>query len=82
MNVGDQYSMNHGDMKPNGMMDHSMMNLGPADGEFDLRFIDSMIPHHEGALSMAAEVLQKSSRPKLKKLAQDISRRRKQRSIK
>lgn len=59
--------MNHG-----GMMDHSMMELGPADAEFDLRFIDSMIPHHEGAVVMAQAVLQNSQRPELKKLAESI----------
>jgi uncharacterized protein (DUF305 family) len=64
--------MNHDGMKPGGMMDHSMMSLGPADAEFDLRFIDAMIPHHEGGVNMAQEVLQKSSRPELKKLAEDI----------
>jgi len=67
MDHGNMGGMNHG-----GMMDHSMMDLGPADAEFDLRFIDSMIPHHEGAVVMAREVLQKSKRPELKKLAQDI----------
>ncbi|CAD5963699.1 hypothetical protein NO108_03706 [Planktothrix rubescens] len=40
----------------NGMMpgNHSMMmDLGPADAEYDLRFIDGMIPHHQGAIKMA-----------------------------
>lgn len=67
-------SMDHGSMggMNHGGMDHSMMDLGPADAEFDLRFIDSMIPHHEGAVVMAKEVLQKSKRPELKKLAQEV----------
>jgi uncharacterized protein (DUF305 family) len=72
MEQGSMGDMNHGDLKKGGMMDHSMMELGPADAEFDLRFIDSMIPHHEGAVVMAKEVLQKSQRPELKKLAEDI----------
>lgn len=63
---------NTGGMNHGGMMDHSMMDLGPADADFDLRFIDSMIPHHEGAVVMAKEVLQKSQRPEMKKLAEDI----------
>jgi uncharacterized protein (DUF305 family) len=71
-NAGDRHSMTHSDMNHSGRMNHSMMDLGPADAEFDLRFIDSMIPHHEGAVSMAEEVLQKSKRPELKKLAQEI----------
>jgi uncharacterized protein (DUF305 family) len=54
------------------MMDHAMMSLGPADTEFDLRFIDAMIPHHEGAVIMAQEVLAKSQRPELLELAREI----------
>ncbi|MDX2096751.1 MAG: DUF305 domain-containing protein [Leptolyngbyaceae cyanobacterium bins.59] len=53
-------------------MDHSTMELGPADAELDLRLIDSMIPHHEGAIVMAKAVLQNSKRPELKKLAQAV----------
>jgi len=54
--------------------DSSMMNmdLGPKDGNFDLRFIDGMTPHHEGAIAMAQEALQKSKRPEIKQLAQNI----------
>src|SRR4028118_1471225 len=63
--------MNHG----SGMsgMDHSMaMDLGPADADYDLRFVDAMTPHHQGAVEMAKEALSKSKRPEIKKLAQDI----------
>jgi uncharacterized protein (DUF305 family) len=31
-----------------------------------------MIPHHEGALTMAQDVLDKSQRPEMKKLAENI----------
>lgn len=55
-------SMNHGEM----------MDLGPADANFDLRFIDAMIPHHQGAVEMAKEAQQKSNRTEIKKLAADI----------
>ncbi|ABA21898.1 Protein of unknown function DUF305 [Trichormus variabilis ATCC 29413] len=48
------------------------MNLGTADAEFDLRFINAMIPHHEGAVVMAQDALQKSQRSEIKKLAQAI----------
>jgi uncharacterized protein (DUF305 family) len=48
------------------------MDLGAADAQFDKRFIDAMIPHHEGALVMAKEALEKSKRPEIQKLAQDI----------
>ncbi|MBW4677822.1 MAG: DUF305 domain-containing protein [Desmonostoc geniculatum HA4340-LM1] len=54
-------------------MNHSMgMDLGPADADFDLRFIDAMTPHHQGALEMAKEAQQKSKRPEIKKLADNI----------
>ena len=48
------------------------MDLGAADAQFDLRFINAMIPHHEGAVTMAQDALSKSKRPEIKKLAQDI----------
>ncbi|MEN9226387.1 MAG: DUF305 domain-containing protein [Thermostichus sp. HHBFW_bins_43] len=48
------------------------MSLGPADEAFDLRFIDAMIPHHEGALLMAKEALEKSQRPEIRQLAEAI----------
>ncbi|MEH2170497.1 MAG: DUF305 domain-containing protein [Nostoc sp.] len=55
------------------MMNHSMgMDLGPADANFDLRFIDAMIPHHQGAVEMAKEAQVKSKRPEIKKLADNI----------
>ncbi len=60
--------MDHSNMK-GGMMN---MDLGPADKNFDLRFMDAMIPHHKGAVEMAQEALQKSKRPEIKKLAQSI----------
>lgn len=55
-------------------MQEMMMSedLGVADAEFDLRFIDAMIPHHKGALTMAQDALSKSKRPEVKQLAQDI----------
>lgn len=58
-----------GSMAP---MSHGSSDLGPADADYDLRFIDAMTPHHEGALVMANEVLKKSSRPELKTLATAI----------
>ncbi|MBW4623838.1 MAG: DUF305 domain-containing protein [Cyanosarcina radialis HA8281-LM2] len=48
------------------------VDLGAADGEYDLRFIKAMIPHHEGAVVMAQDLLQKSKRPELQKLAKDV----------
>ncbi len=72
-NVGSMQSMDQGSMDHSKMggMNHGM-DLGPANAEFDLRFIDGMTPHHQGAIVMAQEALQKSKRPEIKKLAQDI----------
>lgn len=52
-------------------MGHSM-DLDPANSEYDLRFIDAMIPHHEGAVIMAKDLAQKTKRPELQKLAKEI----------
>jgi uncharacterized protein (DUF305 family) len=67
-------SMDHGGSMNHGSgMNHSMsMDLGPADADYELRFLDAMIPHHQGAVEMAQEVLAKSQRPEMKKLAEDI----------
>lgn len=68
----------------NGMMpgNHSMMmDLKPADAEYDLRFIDGMIPHHQGAIKMAEQVLQKSNNPELKKLAEEIIKAQKKKLL-
>jgi uncharacterized protein (DUF305 family) len=54
-------------------MNHSMaMDLGPADADYELRFIDAMTPHHQGAVEMAKEAQQKSQRPEIKQLADNI----------
>lgn len=66
-NTGMDHShMNHGNSN------QMSMDLGAADANFDLRFIDAMIPHHQGAIDMAKEAQQKSKRPEIKKLAADI----------
>jgi uncharacterized protein (DUF305 family) len=63
--------MNHGGTNSGGMMNHSM-DVGPNNANYDLRFIDSMVPHHQGALVMAQEVLQKSKRPELISFAKGV----------
>ena len=78
---------NPGTMGQSGMMDHAAMvrqmssmdtmmvkDLGPADSEYDLRFIDLMIPHHEGAVMMAKDALSKAKHQELKKMCEDIIR--------
>jgi uncharacterized protein (DUF305 family) len=71
--MDEMKGMNHGTGEKNNGMSHSMsMDLGPADAGFDLRFIDGMTPHHEGAVVMAKEAQQKSKRPEIKTLAAQI----------
>lgn len=60
--------MQHGD----GMNHGKAMDLGPADANYDLRFIDAMRLHHQGAIQMAKEAEQKSQRPEIKSLARNI----------
>lgn len=67
-------AMNH-DMAMSEEMAAAMrmdMDLGGADDEFDLRFLEAMIPHHEGALVMAEEAQAKSSRAEMQTLAETI----------
>ncbi|MFN6456161.1 MAG: DUF305 domain-containing protein [Nostoc sp. EfeVER01] len=67
--TSDKQPMNH----DGGMMNHNMtMDLGSADANYDLRFIDAMIPHHQGAVEMANVAQEKSKRPEIKKLAEEI----------
>lgn len=40
--------------------------------DFDLSFIKQMVPHHEGAVTMANDALQRSSKPEIKTLAAAI----------
>lgn len=66
--TGGMPGMDHGSG-----MNHSMaMDLGPADADYELRFLDAMTPHHQGAVDMAKEAITKSKRPEIKKLSQNI----------
>ena len=52
---------------------HMMMNeLGLSNKTYDLRYINMMIFHHEGAVKMSQDALIKSKRPEIKELAQNI----------
>ncbi len=62
-----QTGMSHDDMNHGAMMD-----LGPKDAEFDLRFLDGMILHHQGAIEMAEAALKYSQRSDVKALAESI----------
>lgn len=55
------------------MKDMNMNKLGPLNGDaFDLEFIKQMIPHHEGAVIMAKDALQKTEKQEIKKLAEAV----------
>ncbi len=42
--------------------------------DFDLHFIDMMIPHHEGAIAMAKDALQKAEHAEIKALSNEVIR--------
>ncbi len=75
--ISSEIAQGHNMMKHESGMTHSM-SLGPADAEYDLRFIDGMTLHHQGALEMAQEALTKSQRKEIKQLAQEIITAQKQ----
>lgn len=52
-----------------GMHDIAMTGAGAA---FDLAFLDAMTMHHNGAVQMAREALQRAEHPEIKSLAQAI----------
>lgn len=53
----------------NKMMVH---HLGQKDTEYEKRFIDLMIPHHEGAVQMAKHALEHATQPELKEMAKKM----------
>lgn len=53
-------------------MSMGMMEVAQGETPYDIRFIEAMIPHHEGAIAMAEEVKVKSQRPELLTLADAI----------
>jgi uncharacterized protein (DUF305 family) len=64
--IAQNGGMNHSGMK-SGEMNHHM-DVGPADANY----LNAMIPHHQGAVTMGQDLLKKSKRPEMKKLAQSI----------
>jgi uncharacterized protein (DUF305 family) len=66
----DMASMAPGEVMT-GSGDMAGMDMSAANA-FDLRFIDSMLPHHEGAVAMAQQALQQAEHPEIKKMAQQI----------
>ncbi len=60
-------------MKHMSMMNDMMVKeLGQKDTNYEDRFIDMMIPHHQGAMSMSQDALGKAAHAETKKLAQGI----------
>lgn len=53
-------------------MSMGMMSVAPGDEPYDIRFIDAMIPHHQGAIAMAEALKTKTQRAELLKLADQI----------
>ena len=75
----DAGDKSHRTGQDNGIMNHGSgtnhtmaMDLGPGDADYDLRFIDGMTPHHQGAIEMAKQAQQKSQHPEIKQLANNI----------
>lgn len=62
------------DLAPTAGMGMEMGPMAVADGPapFDQRFIEAMIPHHEGAIAMARDALQRAERQEIRDLAQAI----------
>lgn len=69
----DHSNMNHGGMD-HSMMDHANMRSSPnaASAPYDLQFLDTMIPHHQGAVDMARPAVEKAAHPELREFARQI----------
>lgn len=71
----DSHSMaSMGDMESNmsAMNERMVRELGAADSSYDDRFIDMMIPHHEGAVAMARDARTKAAHPELRVFADSV----------
>ena len=71
--MGD-HAMSAGSMESDmtTMNDRMVGALGAADSSYDDRFIDMMIPHHQGAIAMARDARTKAQHPELRALADSI----------
>ena len=50
------------------MYSKNNMSLGQADRTFDLRYINAMIAHHNGAVLLAEQLGKNTTRPEMKNL--------------
>lgn len=66
--------MGHGGMTMPGMMDHRQMSelQSLQGGQFDLRFLEMMTVHHQGAIEASQQVLEKGENPQVANLARQI----------
>ncbi|MBP9702905.1 DUF305 domain-containing protein [Candidatus Woesebacteria bacterium] len=62
----------HIEMRMGEEMPSMAIDLGSADSEFDRRYLDAMIKHHEGAITMAKQVLLPTDRAEIHDLAKNI----------
>jgi uncharacterized protein (DUF305 family) len=71
---GDMDGMDMGGLTSSGMMSQADMGkLAKAKGvEFDRMYLQMMIAHHQGAVTMAQQVLDTTSNPQVRQLAQAI----------
>ena len=71
--AGKSRAMN---MEMPGMADSMKMDMAKLsnakDQDFDMHFLEMMTPHHAGAITMSQEALQKSEKPEIKTLANQI----------
>jgi len=51
---------------------HKDMHQGPMSGDIDRDFLTMMVPHHQGAIDMAALVLRHGRDPLVRRIAEDI----------
>jgi uncharacterized protein (DUF305 family) len=56
------------------MYSKNMNGLGQANRTFDLRYINAMIAHHQGAILLAEQLEKNTQRPELKNLAVEIQK--------
>jgi uncharacterized protein (DUF305 family) len=54
------------------MYEKNTMDLGSADRTYDLRYINAMIVHHRGAMLLAEQLQQSTTRPEMNALATEI----------
>ena len=71
--TGAMPGMMNGPMMGAGMMNRDQMRqMMDTNVDFDRRFLQMMIPHHQAAISMAQQALKQAEHPEIKTLTQSI----------